>query len=124
MTLSKKRHDFGPCFVLKQPLSKTFLLKVTNNDDSAMSIDCLFEKTDYLNVKLPPGQVLLKQATLDIPIIFTPRQIMGYQEAIEFDINGLHKIKFPIRGEGVPLKLELLKAENKLVDFGIKTVGA
>jgi hypothetical protein len=43
---------------------------------------------------------------------------------IEFDINGLHKIKFPIRGEGCPLKLELMKAENKLVDFGIKTVGA
>lgn len=49
---------------------------------------------------------------------------MPYSEEIEFDINGLHKIKFPIRGEGCPLKLELMKAENKLVDFGIKTVGA
>ena len=55
MTLSRKRYDFGPQFVLKQPLSKTFLLKVTNNDDSAMSIDCLWQKTDYLNVTLPPG---------------------------------------------------------------------
>lgn len=49
---------------------------------------------------------------------------MPYSEEIEFDINGLHKINFPIRGEGCPLKLELQKAENKLVDFGIKTVGA
>ena len=49
---------------------------------------------------------------------------MMYEEILEFDINGLHKIKFPIRGEGCPLKLELQKAENKLVDFGIKTVGA
>lgn len=46
-----------------------------------------------------------------------------YRESIFFDINGLHKIEFPISGEGCPLKLELLKAENKLVDFGIKTVG-
>ena len=55
MALSKRRHDFGPQFVLKQPLSKTFYLTVTNNDDSAMSIDCLYNKTDYLKVKLAPG---------------------------------------------------------------------
>ncbi len=50
--------------------------------------------------------------------------MIKYQEDVYFDINGLHKIKFPVSGEGCPLKLELLKAEDKLVDFGIKTVGA
>ena len=40
------------------------------------------------------------------------------------DLNGLHKIELKIIGEGVPLKLELEKAANKLVDFGIQRVGA
>ena len=48
----------------------------------------------------------------------------SYSETIKFDINGLHEIEFEITGEGCPLKLELLRAENKLVDFGIKAVGA
>jgi len=47
-----------------------------------------------------------------------------YSEKIKFDINGLHEVEFMVTGEGCPLKLELLKAENKLVDFGIKAVGA
>ena len=73
---------------------------------------------------LPPNEKDPKQNILEIPIIFTPRDMIKYQEDVYFDINGLHKIKFPISGEGCPLKLELLKAEDKLVDFGIKTVGA
>ena len=40
------------------------------------------------------------------------------------DLNGLHKIELKIIGEGVPLKLELEKAANKLVDFGIQRVGS
>lgn len=47
-----------------------------------------------------------------------------YSENIKFDINGLHEIEFSVTGEGCPLKLELMRAENKLIDFGIKAVGA
>jgi len=42
--LSFKSYDFGPCFVLKQPLSKTIELKIKNVDSSAMSIDTDFQK--------------------------------------------------------------------------------
>ena len=95
-----------------------------NRDISAMSVETSFEKTNYLDVSLPPGQVILPLQTetykdkkglvqvnenniLKIPIIFIPRESKKYEEIITFDINGLHKIDVKITGEGIPLKLEL-----------------
>jgi hypothetical protein len=46
---------------------------------------------------------------LKIPIVFTPREYMRYDEDLIFDINGLNKIIVKVKGEGVPLKLELEK---------------
>ena len=44
---------------------------------------------------------------LQIPITFTPRECVKYDESVVFDINGLHKIEVRFTGEGVPLKLDL-----------------
>jgi len=121
-------YDFGYCYVLKQPLAKTAILEIRNVDTSAMSIETLFERTSYLDVQLAPGQVILpstkpNENVLKVPIVFTPRELTKYHETVEFDINGLHKIGVQIRGEGVPLKLELEKAEDTSVDFGILRIG-
>lgn len=48
-------YDFGNCFVLKQPLPMTAYLEVRNRESTAMTVECLFEKTDYLDVKIPSG---------------------------------------------------------------------
>lgn len=91
-----------------------------------MSIESLFKKTDYIDVKIPSGQVVLpleiaevknkkgvkervEKNLLKIPIVFTPREYMRYDEDLIFDINGLNKIIVKVKGEGVPLKLELEK---------------
>jgi hypothetical protein len=91
-----------------------------------MSIESLFKKTDYIDVKIPSGQVVLpleiaevknkkgvkervEKNLLKIPIVFTPREYMRYEEDLIFDINGLNKIIVKVKGEGVPLKLELEK---------------
>ena len=83
-------HDFGPCFVLKNPIKKTVILKMKNSDDTAISIDPLFEKKNYLDVQLPPGQVLLPfdknkpdSSILQIPIVFTPREVKKIDEIID-----------------------------------------
>jgi hypothetical protein len=105
-----------------------------------MSIESLFKKTDYLDVKIPSGQVVLpleiaevknkkgvkervEKNLLKIPIVFTPREYMRYDEDLIFDINGLNKIIVKVRGEGVPLKLELEKIEDQNIDFGVTKVG-
>jgi hydrocephalus-inducing protein len=112
---------------MRQPLARTQYLEMRNLDNSAMSIETFFEKTQYLDVQLAPGQVLLpfsmgKDNILKIPITFTPRDNIKYSEIIQFDINGLHKIDVKIEGEGIPLRLELEKSEYANIDFGISAV--
>ena len=93
-----------------------------------MSIDTIYQKQPHLDINLVPGQVLLPHVNeddiLSVPITFTPRDIMQYSERIALDINnGLHSIDIQIKGEGVPLNLNLENADQKLVDFGIQRIG-
>lgn len=62
---------------------------------------------------------------LKVPIVFTPRDLKKYSEDIVFDINnGLNKMIVKIKGEGIPLKLELEKTEDQNIDFGVTHVGS
>lgn len=47
--------DFGPCFVMNQPMPKTAILEMKNFDNTAISIETLFERNPYLDVQLSPG---------------------------------------------------------------------
>jgi hydrocephalus-inducing protein len=105
-----------------------------------MSIEPLYEKSAHLDVRIASGQVVLPYKTevikdkkghqqtvesnvLKIPIVFTPRDCIRYNETVSFDINGLNRIDVEIKGEGVPFKLEVEKTENQNIDFGITKVG-
>jgi hypothetical protein len=44
---------------------------------------------------------------IEIPIMFTPREMKTYQEKVTFDFNNLYKVDVIIKGEGIPLQLEL-----------------
>ena len=85
-------YDFGPCYVLKQPLPIIATLELRNRDTAAMSVESKYDKTPFLDVQLPPGQVILplqiesskdkrgiiqtkELNILKIPIVFTPREI-------------------------------------------------
>lgn len=59
---------------------------------------------------------------LEVPIIFTPREIMKYKETITFDFNGLYTMDVVITGEGIPMQLELVDPDQAMVDFGIVSV--
>lgn len=120
--------DFGPCFVMRQPIPRKAILEIINLDNSAISVETTFEKKPYLDVQLSPGQVLLPQTKdnnekLEVLIIFTPREIKKYQETITFDFNNLYTIDVVISGEGIPMLLELQDPDQGFVDFGIVSVG-
>eukprot|EP00830_Metopus_es_P004011 TRINITY_DN13708_c0_g1_i2.p1 TRINITY_DN13708_c0_g1~~TRINITY_DN13708_c0_g1_i2.p1 ORF type:complete len:852 (-),score=171.11 TRINITY_DN13708_c0_g1_i2:10-2565(-) len=112
---------------MKQPMSKTQILEITNNDNTALSIDLKFEKKPYIDVNLNPGQVILPYTgnegeKLKIPIVFTPRDMRKYEETINFDFNGIYKANIVVKGEGIPLLLELTKTEKQFLDFGVGKV--
>ena len=124
--------DFGACFVLRTIMPKTEILEIINYDNSAISIETKFEKLPHLDVQLAPGQVLLpttpndpdlEKKKLKVPIIFTPREVATYNDVIVFDINNVMKFQVTIRGEGVPVKLELGAREQETIDFGVSRVG-
>lgn len=127
--LSFHNYDFGPCFVTRQPMSIRAVLELVNHDDSAISIETNFEKKPYLDVQLSPGEVLLpttkeKEEKLLIPIIFTPRDITKYHEVVALDFNGIYKIEVVIKGEGIPMSIELADPDQHIVDFGIVSKGS
>lgn len=128
MKLNFTQYDFGPCFVMRQPMPKKTVLEIINLDNSAIAVETIFEKKPYLDVQLAPGQVLVpstKEAPikLEIPIIFTPRENKKYQEVISFEFNNLYTIDVTITGEGIPMQLELVDPDQAIVDFGVVSVG-
>ena len=124
MQLNFNKYDFGGSFVMRQPMPKVAVLEMKNLDNTAISIDCLFEKKAHLDVEISPGQVLLPfksegEPKLEVPIIFTPREIEKYSETVTFDFNGIYKMDVQITGEGIPMIIELVRPEDQYIDFGI-----
>lgn len=128
--------DFGPCFVTRQPVPIKKMLVVNNVDTSAISIETDFEKKPHLDVHLTPGQVLMPESAtgppdeadaepwkLQVPILFTPRALGPFSEIVTFDFNNLYKVDVLVKGEGIPLQLELKDPDQAFLDFGIVSVG-
>ena len=117
--------DFGACFVTAQPTPIKKILEITNLDAQAISLESDFEKKTYLDFPVVPGQVLMpdESAKLEIPIVFTPREIRKYAETIKLDFNGLYFVDVQVTGQGIPLNLDLKDPDQLLTDLGIVSVG-
>jgi hydrocephalus-inducing protein len=117
--------DFGPCFVTPQPAPIKKILEITNLDAQAISLESDFEKKPYLDFPVVPGQVLMPDsaAKLEIPIVFTPREIRKYSETIKLDFNGLYFVDIQVIGQGIHLNLDLKDPDQLDTDLGIVSVG-
>lgn len=120
--LNSNLFDFGPSFVTSQPGPITKMLEITNQDAQAISIESNFEKKNYLDFQIVPGQVIMPDEKLEIPIIFTPREIKKYEESIKLDFNGLYFVDMKIMGQGIPMHLDLKDPEHHKVDMGTISV--
>ena len=78
---------------------------------SRQSIEKVYKKIKpFINVTslIKASQIVDEDLILSVPITFTPRNLIKYNEIITLDINnGLHKVDLEIKGEGVPLELKL-----------------
>lgn len=148
--LNQNVFDFGACFVTSNPTSITKMLYITNVDKQALTIETNFEKKTYLDFPVTPGEVIMptpaeepvipkkldaKQEKpvsqepkadlrLAIPIIFTPREIKKYNEVIKLDFNGLYQIDVVVKGQGIPMLLDLKDPDQMYTDFGAVSVNA
>lgn len=108
-----------------QPTPIKKILEITNQDTAAISLESDFEKKPYLDFPIVPGQVLMPSATekLQVPILFTPREIRAYNETIKLDFNGLYFVDINIIGQGIPLQLDLKDPDQAYTNLGIVSVG-
>nr|XP_012627881.1 hydrocephalus-inducing protein homolog isoform X3 [Microcebus murinus] len=111
-------YNFGTCFIYQAgmpPYKQT--LVITNKEETAMSIDCLYTNTTHLEVNFRVD-VVKPGKTLEIPITFYPRESINYRELIAFEINGLSQQIVEIKGKGTEMKISVLDPANRIVKLG------
>lgn len=111
-------YNFGTCFIYQAgmpPYKQT--LVVTNKEETSMSLDCLYTNTSHLEVNFRVD-VIKPGKTLEVPIIFYPRESISYRELIPFEINGLSQQVVEIKGKGTEMKILVLDPANKIVKLG------
>ncbi|KAJ7536387.1 hypothetical protein O6H91_12G067600 [Diphasiastrum complanatum] len=121
--LSFSEYDFGPRFVylLGQTPAST-ILTLSNEGLEPLTCESLYESTSFLEVpqisiSLAPGQ------SHSLTILFKPEHICSYKKTIKFQINGLDTVVATIKGEGVPVVLELVDGKQHLLSFGMLRLG-
>ncbi|XP_032469168.1 hydrocephalus-inducing protein homolog [Phocoena sinus] len=111
-------YNFGTCFIYQagMPPYKQILV-VSNKEETSMSLECLYTNTSHLEVNFRVD-VVKPGKTLEIPIIFYPRESINYRELIPFEINGLSQQVVEIKGKGTEMKILVLNPANKTVKLG------
>ncbi|XP_021570831.1 hydrocephalus-inducing protein homolog, partial [Carlito syrichta] len=116
-------YNFGTCFIYQAgmpPYKQTLI--ITNREETSMSIDCLYTNTTHLEVNFHVDEVKPGK-TLEIPIIFYPRESISYRELIPFEINGLSQQIVEIKGKGTEMKISVLDPANRIVKLGATLPG-
>lgn len=113
LNLSWYSHDFGPCFVHEPGMApNTAVLRARNDDKAEISFDCLFEETPHLKVQCS-AVVLQPGESRDIPVLFTPTREGKFEETVPLEINGLYTVNLLVKGEGAPMRFEVLRGTGE-----------
>ena len=87
------KHDFGPTFIYNPGMPLVIQdLQIINRDYKEISIDCNFEKVEWLDfdfepIVIKPGQIVA------CGFNFKPLEEINYSGVVEFLVNGLSSYK-------------------------------
>ncbi|EFJ12294.1 hypothetical protein SELMODRAFT_425615 [Selaginella moellendorffii] len=115
--------DFGARFLHQPGLTPPSTdLTLSNEGDEVITCELLYENTsflevEYVNMSLSPGQ------NHTIRVTFKPDAFVLYREAVKFQICGLDTVTISVRGEGVPVLLELVDPRQRYLSFGVVRLG-
>ncbi|XP_010189967.1 PREDICTED: hydrocephalus-inducing protein homolog, partial [Mesitornis unicolor] len=120
---STTKLNFGACFIYHTgmtPAQQT--LVITNKADKDVSLNCLFTNTTHLEVDFRGG-ILHPGGTVEVPIIFCPREVASYHELVPFEINGLCQQTVEVQGRGIEMKVDVVEPQGKVVKLGALSIG-
>jgi hydrocephalus-inducing protein len=122
------RHDFGPCFIdddhaftdaSSDSTTNSAVLSITNNEmDADVTLDAMFAPKPHLSVGFETT-VLRPRETINVPIVFTPKEERRYEDELCFEVNGLYTVVVRVGGIGAASRVELTDpGAMSLVAFG------
>lgn len=114
--------NFESVLVTNHPVTIVRELQIINHDKQTLTIECELPSSDYLDVKLPPGLSILpydndESKIARVSVVLNLRDIGKFNQTANFIINGNHVIKCAIKGEGVPLSIELENPQDIDLDY-------
>ena len=115
--------NFDSVLVTNYPITIVKELQIINHDKQTLTVECEQPNTNFLDVKLPPGLSILPydnspSNVAKVSVVLNLRDIGKFSHTANFVINGNHAIKCAIKGEGVPLALELENPQDINIDYG------
>ncbi|XP_063801928.1 hydrocephalus-inducing protein homolog isoform X2 [Pseudophryne corroboree] len=116
-------HNFGSCFIFHagmRPVRKSLI--ITNKDNRAVSIDCLYSNTAHMEVEFDPS-VLSPGENMEVPVTFYPRAAVHYQETVVFQMNSHSQQLVQLQGHGIAMKVEVADPKYKVIKFGAVKIG-
>ncbi|KAG8223164.1 hypothetical protein J437_LFUL000330, partial [Ladona fulva] len=122
---SFKSYDFGKCIVPPAgvlPKFKEVILSIKAKDKGALMLESKFQSMDHLIAHLEKT-VLFFDEEVQVLIRFFPLEMLKYEEKIPFVINDKWEEIVVVRGEGIPIRLELVNPDQKYIDFKCVEVG-
>ena len=117
------KYDFGKVFVHRpgMPINQT-VLTLTNNAMEDLPITCLYQSTEACQVQFI-NCVLPSKGKAEVPITLTPTAAVSYKETIAFLVNGLNTISVDVLATAIPLKVQLERSSQKVLNLGALNIG-
>lgn len=123
LAFSFTKLDFGACFLHRQGAQPAqAVLKLTNEDNSDVSYDVVFDNKPYLELDASPTNLSPGQSE-EITITFMPRELRPYHEYIGFNINGLYTVNIEVEGSGHECDIALANPNQFSYNLGAVKVG-
>ncbi|XP_063716545.1 hydrocephalus-inducing protein homolog isoform X4 [Symsagittifera roscoffensis] len=122
LVFSAKKVNFGSVFLARAGMKPSVEnVQITNSDSKPISVQCLFEDTDALQVgfqscSLDPGQ------SASVTLTFSPHRVGAVEEVVAFFLNGLSTSTLQVKGEGITANIEAADG-MKLLNFGSVKAG-
>lgn len=122
--LSTSLVNFDKVFVVSgsmPPYERT--VSIVNREREPISLRPIYNGPDILVVNCP-ATLVQPGGKIDAVLVFTPRTPLVLDATVHFEINSRTTLPLVVKGNGVPLRLQLEKPTDRNVAFGAVAVGA
>ncbi|KAJ3364976.1 hypothetical protein GGF32_000634 [Allomyces javanicus] len=119
--------DMGPCFVWKsgahqggpsQQQQQQRVVTVKNNDTMSLSLDLTLSSPTAFQILETTIKTIAPRESIQFTVVFSPREAVEFKEHLAIEVNGVSKIKVPLRGVGCEFRVQLVRPEQRHINFG------